>query len=346
VLLLAVAACSYGLAHDIMRLDVLQQASDTESTLLLPEDEAELSVLEQRRDELMALVEEMETGGAPEIPQSEKGPMDGGPGGAPQMTKSQKGPSDRDPAQSDKDDGPGGAPEMTKSQNGHGSGDPTAPADEQKNQTSAEKPEDKAAKDRTGLRIAAEAAVGDKAAAIRAEMEEPAKLEQQAKQAKAAKDAVKADIKSALANAEDTHADKEAIKKLIKENAELRAKLAALQKSVQDDDKKVKKAEEEKQAESLYTMGLDELSNLNSNLKKQIGIDSHTIKRINSSTLAKMSKDDLAKLDEDLKGVIVSSKVAEAEDKADKAEDKAAKAKASTKSDEETSKSGSSKKDP
>jgi len=347
VLLLAVAACSYGLAHDIMRLDVLQQASDTESTLLLPEDEAELSVLEQRRDELMALVEEMETEGAPEIPQSEKGPMDDGPGGAPEMTKSQKGPSDRDPAQSDKDDGPGGAPEMTKSQNGPGSGDPTAPADEQKNQTSAEKPEDKAAKDRTGLRIAAEAAVGDKAAAITAEMDEPAKLEQQAKQAKTAKDAVKADIKSAQANAEDTQgADKEAIKKLIEENVELRAKLAALQKSVQDDDKKVKKAEEEKQAESLYTMGLDELRNLNSNLKKQIGIDGHTIKRINSSTLAKMSKDDLAKLDEDLKGVMVSSKVAEAEDKADKAEDKAAKAKASTKSDEETSKSGSSKKDP
>jgi len=252
VLLLAVAACSYGLEHDIMRLDVLQQASDTESPLLLPEDEAELSVLEQRRDELMALVEEMET----------------------------------------------------------------APADKQDDQKSGPRT-DKTAKDRTGLRIRAETAAGDKAAAITADMDEPAKLEQQAKQAKTAKDAVKADIKSAQADAEDTQGtDKEAINRLIKENVGLRAKLAALQKSVQDDHKKVKKAEEEKQAQSLYTMGLDELRNLNTKLKKQIGIDGHTIKRINPATLGKMSRDDLEALDEDLKGVIVSSKAAEAEDKA------------------------------
>merc|ERR1712216_198462 len=65
VLLVAMTASYITMAHEVSRLDTPLATASME---LLPEDEAALSLLEQKRDELMAFVEEMESAAAPVQP--------------------------------------------------------------------------------------------------------------------------------------------------------------------------------------------------------------------------------------------------------------------------------------
>merc|ERR1712086_687406 len=248
LVLLGVVACCYAEAENGMfslgepGQDV-SVPTDSAKPLLKPEDEAELSAMEDKRDHLMALVEEMETAS----------PLDERKEGKSSSKKKASGP---DPGKN--------IPKQVKK----------------------------------------EVAAGNKAAA---------KVSRK-RTGQAAAALTKAAV--AKAKAQGSSKDSATVKKLRRENGVLKAKLAASEQKIVEKSKKVVQVEDDKKSQGLFSMNIDQLRQMNNQMKAQIGIDKTLVKRINPPLLGKMGAKSLEALDESLKGAIAGSEAAGKKEKA------------------------------
>merc|ERR1712195_26034 len=248
LVLLGVVACCYAEAENGMfslgepGQDV-SVPTDSAKPLLKPEDEAELSAMEDKRDHLMALVEEMETAS----------PLDERKEGKSSSKKKASGP---DPGKN--------IPKQVKN----------------------------------------EVAAGNKAAA---------KVSRK-RTGQAAAALTKAAV--AKTNAQGSSKDSATVKKLRRENGVLKAKLAASEQKIVEKSKKVVQVEDDKKSQGLFSMSIDQLRQMNNQMKAQIGIDKTLVKRINPPLLGKMGAKSLEALDESLKGAIAGTEAAGKKEKA------------------------------
>merc|ERR1712086_194276 len=260
LVLLGVVACCYAEAENGMfslgepGQDV-SVPTDSAKPLLKPEDEAELSAMEDKRDHLMALVEEMETAS----------PLDERKEGKSSSKKQASG--SKKASSSKKASGP----------------DPGKNIPNQ---------------------VKKEVAAGNKAAA---------KVSRK-RTGQAAAALTKAAV--AKAKAQGSSKDSATVKKLRRENGVLKAKLAASEQKIVEKSKKVVQVEDDKKSQGLFSMSIDELRQMNNQMKAQIGIDKTLVKRINPPLLGKMGAKSLEALDESLKGAIAGSEAAGKKEKA------------------------------
>merc|ERR1711957_1135963 len=235
--------------------------TDSAKPLLKPEDEAELSAMEDKRDHLMALVEEMET--ASPLDERKEG-----------KTSSKKKAS--------------GSKEASGSKKASSSKKASGP-DPGKN---------------IPKQVKKEVAAGNTAAA---------KVSRK-RTGQAAAALTKAAV--AEAKAQGSSKDSATVKKLRRENGVLKAKLAASEQKIVEKSKKVVQVEDDKKSQGLFSMSIDQLRQMNNQMKAQIGIDKTLVKRINPPLLGKMGAKSLEALDESLKGAIAGSEAAGKKEKA------------------------------
>merc|ERR1712028_69858 len=254
LVLLGVVACCYAEAENGMfslgepGQDV-SVPTDSAKPLLKPEDEAELSAMEDKRDHLMALVEEMET--ASPLDERKEG-----------KTSSKKQASGSKKASSSKKaSGPDPGKNIPK-------------------------------------QVKKEVAAGNKAAA---------KVSRK-RTGQAAAALTKAAVSKA--KAQGSSKDSATVKKLRRENGVLKAKLAASEQKIVEKSKKVVQVEDDKKSQGLFSMSIDQLRQMNNQMKAQIGIDKTLVKRITPPLLGKMGAKSLEALDESLKGAIAGSEAA------------------------------------
>merc|ERR1712028_233094 len=272
LVLLGVVACCYAEAENGMfslgepGQDV-SVPTDSAKPLLKPEDEAELSAMEDKRDHLMALVEEMET--ASPLDERKEG-----------KTSSKKQASGSKKASSSKK--ASGSKEASGSKKASSS-DPGKNIPKQ---------------------VKKEVAAGNKAAA---------KVSRK-RTGQAAAALTKAAV--AKAKAQGSSKDSATVKKLRRENGVLKAKLAASEQKIVEKSKKVVQVEDYKKSQGLFSMSIDQLRQMNNQMKAQIGIDKTLVKRINPPLLGKMGAKSLEALDESLKGAIAGSEAAGKKEKA------------------------------
>merc|ERR1712195_49416 len=260
LVLLGVVACCYAEAENGMfslgepGQDV-SVPTDSAKPLLKPEDEAELSAMEDKRDHLMALVEEMETAS----------PLDERKEGKSSSKKQASG--SKKASSSKKASGPDPGKNIPK-------------------------------------QVKKEVAAGNKAAA---------KVSRK-RTGQAAAALTKAAV--AKTNAQGSSKDSATVKKLRRENGVLKAKLAASEQKIVEKSKKVVQVEDDKKSQGLFSMSIDQLRQMNNQMKAQIGIDKTLVKRINPPLLGKMGAKSLEALDESLKGAIAGSEAAGKKEKA------------------------------
>merc|ERR1712086_394878 len=258
LVLLGVVACCYAEAENGMfslgepGQDV-SVPTDSAKPLLKPEDEAELSAMEDKRDHLMALVEEMETAS----------PLDERKEGKSSSKKQASG--SKKASSSKKASGP----------------DPgkNIPKQVKKEVAAGNKAAAKVSRKRTGQAAATKAAV-------------------------------------AKAKAQGSSKDSATVKKLRRENGVLKAKLAASEQKIVEKSKKVVQVEDDKKSQGLFSLSIDQLRQMNDQMKAQIGIDKTLVKRITPPLLGKMGAKSLEALDESLKGAIAGSEAAGKKEKA------------------------------
>merc|ERR1712166_1268307 len=266
LVLLGVVACCYAEAENGMfslgepGQDV-SVPTDSAKPLLKPEDEAELSAMEDKRDHLMALVEEMET--ASPLDERKEG-----------KSSSKKKASGSKKASSSKK--ASGSKEASGSKKASSSKKASGP-DPGKN---------------IPKQVKKEVAAGNKAAAA----------------------LTKAAV--AKAKAQCSSKDSATVKKLRRENGVLKAKLAASEQKIVEKSKKVVQVEDDKKSQGLFSMSIDQLRQMNNQMKAQIGIDKTLVKRINPPLLGKMGAKSLEALDESLKGAIAGTEAAGKKEKA------------------------------
>merc|ERR1711957_1066343 len=260
LVLLGVVACCYAEAENGMfslgepGQDV-SVPTDSAKPLLKPEDEAELSAMEDKRDHLMALVEEMET--ASPLDERKEG----------KSSSKKKASGSKKASSSKKASGPDPGKNIPK-------------------------------------QVKKEVAAGNKAAA---------KVSRK-RTGQAAAALTKAAV--AKAKAQGSSKDSATVKKLRRENGVLKAKLAASEQKIVEKSKKVVQVEDDKKSQGLFSMSIDQLRQMNNQMKAQIGIDKTLVKRINPPLLGKMGAKSLEALDESLKGAIAGSEAAGKKEKA------------------------------
>jgi len=278
LVLLGVVACCYAEAENGMfslgepGQDV-SVPTDSAKPLLKPEDEAELSAMEDKRDHLMALVEEMETAS----PLDER--KEGKSSSKKQASGSKKASSSKKAS---------GSKEASGSKKASSSKKASGP-DPGKN---------------IPKQVKKEVAAGNKAAA---------KVSRK-RTGQAAAALTKAAV--AKAKAQGSSKDSATVKKLRRENGVLKAKLAASEQKIVEKSKKVVQVEDDKKSQGLFSMSIDQLRQMNNQMKAQIGIDKTLVKRINPPLLGKMGAKSLEALDESLKGAIAGSEAAGKKEKA------------------------------
>merc|ERR1712166_1446281 len=254
LVLLGVVACCYAEAENGMfslgepGQDV-SVPTDSAKPLLKPEDEAELSAMEDKRDHLMALIEEMET--ASPLDERKEG----------KSSSKKKASGSKKASSSKKASGPDPGKNIPKQVKKEVAAGNTAAA--------------KVSRKRTGQAAAA---------------------------------LTKAAV--AKAKAQGSSKDSATVKKLRRENGVLKAKLAASEQKIVEKSKKVVQVEDDKKSQGLFSMSIDQLRQMNNQMKAQIGIDKTLLKRINPPLLGKMGAKSLEALDESLKGAIAGTEAA------------------------------------
>merc|ERR1711957_644934 len=272
LVLLGVVACCYAEAENGMfslgepGQDV-SVPTDSAKPLLKPEDEAELSAMEDKRDHLMALVGEMETASPLDERKEGKSSSKKQASGSKKASSSKKASGSKEASGSKKASGPDPGKNIPK-------------------------------------QVKKEVAAGNKAAA---------KVSRK-RTGQAAAALTKAAV--AKAKAQGSSKDSATVKKLRRENGVLKAKLAASEQKIVEKSKKVVQVEDDKKSQGLFSMSIDQLRQMNNQMKAQIGIDKTLVKRINPPLLGKMGAKSLEALDESLKGAIAGSEAAGKKEKA------------------------------
>merc|ERR1711957_848966 len=272
LVLLGVVACCYAEAENGMfslgepGQDV-SVPTDSAKPLLKPEDEAELSAMEDKRDHLMALVEEMETASPLDERKEGKTSSKKQASGSKKASSSKKASGSKEASGSKKASGPDPGKNIPK-------------------------------------QVKKEVAAGNKAAA---------KVSRK-RTGQAAAALTKAAV--AKAKAQGSSKDSATVKKLRRENGVLKAKLAASEQKIVEKSKKVVQVEDDKKSQGLFSMSIDQLRQMNNQMKAQIGIDKTLVKRITPPLLGKMGAKSLEALDESLKGAIAGSEAAGKKEKA------------------------------
>merc|ERR1712028_9779 len=272
LVLLGVVACCYAEAENGMfslgepGQDV-SVPTDSAKPLLKPEDEAELSAMEDKRDHLMALVEEMETASPLDERKEGKSSSKKQASGSKKASGSKEASGSKKASSSKKASGPDPGKNIPK-------------------------------------QVKKEVAAGNKAAA---------KVSRK-RTGQAAAALTKAAV--AKAKAQGSSKDSATVKKLRRENGVLKAKLAASEQKIVEKSKKVVQVEDDKKSQGLFSMSIDQLRQMNNQMKAQIGIDKTLVKRITPPLLGKMGAKSLEALDESLKGAIAGSEAAGKKEKA------------------------------